>query len=115
MHRFHGRWFRLSVEQFAMLHYVGMAIFKIGVILFNLVPYIALHVGGHYLILDIVHVDIGTACAHDDATSRGMAEKQFTPLIINLACFDPFRPVAAVTGRRVRQYRRPAYCQTARS
>ena len=39
----HGRWFRLSVEQFDMLHYAGMSIYKIGIILFNVVPYIALY------------------------------------------------------------------------
>lgn len=38
----HGRWFRLSMEQFDMLHYGGMAIYKIGIILFNLVPLIAI-------------------------------------------------------------------------
>jgi hypothetical protein len=38
----HGRWFHLSVDQFDMLHYAGMAIFKIGIILLNVVPYIAL-------------------------------------------------------------------------
>lgn len=43
MYLFHGRWFRLSVAQFDMLHYAGMAIFKVGIILLNLVPYIALH------------------------------------------------------------------------
>ena len=43
MYLFHGRWFRLSVEQFDMLHYGAMAIFKVGIILLNLVPYIALH------------------------------------------------------------------------
>jgi hypothetical protein len=37
-------WFRLSVEQFDMLHYAGMSIFKIGILLLNLVPYIALHI-----------------------------------------------------------------------
>ena len=42
MHRFHGRWFRLTVEQFDAIHYTGMAIYKIGIILFNLVPYLAL-------------------------------------------------------------------------
>ena len=46
MHRFHGKWFRLSVEQFDALHYAGMAIFKLGIILFNLVPYIALRIVG---------------------------------------------------------------------
>jgi hypothetical protein len=46
MHRLHGRWFRLSVEQFDALHYAGMAIFKLGIILLNLVPYIALRIVG---------------------------------------------------------------------
>jgi len=27
-----------------MLHYAGMSIFKIGIVLLNLVPYIALHI-----------------------------------------------------------------------
>jgi hypothetical protein len=40
----HSAWFRISVQQFDMLHYGGMAIFKIGILLFNLVPYIALRV-----------------------------------------------------------------------
>ena len=44
MYQLHSRWFRLSVEQFDMLHYAGMSIFKIGILLFNLVPYIALHI-----------------------------------------------------------------------
>lgn len=44
MYRLHGRWFRLSVEQFDAIHYTGMAIYKIGVFLFNLVPFIALHI-----------------------------------------------------------------------
>ena len=43
MRRLHGRWFRLADEQFDTIHYAGMAIYKIGIILFNLVPYIALH------------------------------------------------------------------------
>lgn len=46
LHRLHGRWFRLSVEQFDAIHYVGMAIFKLGIILLNLVPYIALRIVG---------------------------------------------------------------------
>jgi uncharacterized protein DUF6868 len=44
MYQFHGTWFHLSVEQFDMLHYAGMSIFKIGIILLNLVPYIALQI-----------------------------------------------------------------------
>jgi hypothetical protein len=44
MYLLHGRWFRLSVEQFDMLHYAGMSIYKIGVLLLNAVPWIALHI-----------------------------------------------------------------------
>jgi Family of unknown function (DUF6868) len=44
MYLLHSRWFHLSVDQFDMLHYGGMAIYKIGIILFNLVPYIALRI-----------------------------------------------------------------------
>lgn len=42
MYRLHAQWFRLSVEQFDAAHYVGMAIYKVGILLFNLTPYIAL-------------------------------------------------------------------------
>ena len=42
--RLHCRWFRLSVERFDALTYVGIAIYKIGVMLFNLVPLIALKI-----------------------------------------------------------------------
>lgn len=38
----HGKWFRLSNEQFDALHYGGMSIYKIGILLFNLVPFLAL-------------------------------------------------------------------------
>jgi hypothetical protein len=44
--RIHGRWFRLSSEQFDALHYGGMTIFKIGIILFNLVPFVVLRIVG---------------------------------------------------------------------
>jgi ABC-type branched-subunit amino acid transport system permease subunit len=42
----HGRWFRLSREQFDALHYAGMSVFKIGIILFNLVPFVVLSIVG---------------------------------------------------------------------
>ena len=42
----YGRWFHLSVEQFDVMHYAGMALFKIGILLFHLVPYIALQIVG---------------------------------------------------------------------
>ena len=46
MQRLHGRWFRLSGGQFDALHYAGMSIFKIGIILFNLVPLVVLFILG---------------------------------------------------------------------
>jgi hypothetical protein len=46
IYQWHGRWFRLSVEQFDALHYAGMALYKIGIFLFNLVPYIAVRIVG---------------------------------------------------------------------
>jgi hypothetical protein len=44
IHHIHSLRFRLSGDQFDALHYGGMAIFKIGIILFNLVPLIALSI-----------------------------------------------------------------------
>jgi hypothetical protein len=44
--RFHGRWFRLPGDQFDTLHYAGMSVYKIGILLFNLVPYVALCIVG---------------------------------------------------------------------
>lgn len=46
MQRLHGRWFRLSAEQFDSIHYTGMATYKVGILLFNLVPYVTLHIVG---------------------------------------------------------------------
>lgn len=46
MRSFHGRWFRLSDSQFDAIHYALMGAFKIGVLLFNLVPLIALWIVG---------------------------------------------------------------------
>lgn len=44
MHRLHGRWFELSKEQFSALHYAGMMFFKLFILMFNLVPYLVLHI-----------------------------------------------------------------------
>ena len=46
MYRFHSKWFSLSVETFDTVHYAGMGLFKIGIFLFNLVPYFALRIVG---------------------------------------------------------------------
>jgi hypothetical protein len=44
MLRLHSTWFHLSREQFDALHYGGMAIYKVGILLFNLVPWFVLRV-----------------------------------------------------------------------
>ena len=44
LYRFHGKWFKLPVERFDTVHYAGMAIFKILIFVFNLVPYVALSI-----------------------------------------------------------------------
>ena len=41
-----GRWFRLAAEQFDALSFSCMAIYKVGILLFNVVPYIALSIAG---------------------------------------------------------------------
>ena len=41
MYRLHSRWFKLSVETFDAMHYAGLSVYKIGIILLNLVPLIA--------------------------------------------------------------------------
>jgi len=44
LQRLHGRWFRLTSDQFDALHYGGMTVFKIGIMLFNLVPFFVLSI-----------------------------------------------------------------------
>lgn len=44
--RLHGRWFRLSDASFDAIHYGGMAVYKIGILLFNLAPLLALCLAG---------------------------------------------------------------------
>jgi Family of unknown function (DUF6868) len=42
MFKLHTRWFHLSGQGFDGIHYGGMAVYKIGILLLNLVPYVAL-------------------------------------------------------------------------
>ncbi len=42
----HGKWFRLSAERFAEIHYSGMGFYKICIVVFNIVPYVALRMAG---------------------------------------------------------------------
>jgi len=42
MYKLHGRWFKVPVDTFDAIHYAGMAAYKIGILLFFLVPLLAL-------------------------------------------------------------------------
>jgi hypothetical protein len=46
MFRLHNQWFHLSTERFDSVHYACMAAYKVGILLFNLAPFIALHLIG---------------------------------------------------------------------
>jgi NO-binding membrane sensor protein with MHYT domain len=47
LRRLHGKWFRLSDSAFDAIHYGGMAAYKIGILLFNLAPFVALCIVGN--------------------------------------------------------------------
>jgi len=42
VYRAHSRWFRLSEEAFDAMNYGGMGLYKLGIFVFNLVPYLVL-------------------------------------------------------------------------
>jgi hypothetical protein len=42
IYRLHSQWFPMPIEQFNVIHYAGMAVYKIGVLLLTVVPYVAL-------------------------------------------------------------------------
>ena len=42
LYRLHSRWFFISRENFDVLHYACMAVYKIGLILLNVAPLVAL-------------------------------------------------------------------------
>jgi hypothetical protein len=43
LYRLLSRWFKLSIETFDALNFAGMTVYKLGIILFNLVPLVALY------------------------------------------------------------------------
>jgi hypothetical protein len=47
MLRLHSRWFHMSKERFDGIHYAAMAVYKVGILLFNLTPYVALRLVLH--------------------------------------------------------------------
>jgi hypothetical protein len=46
IYRVHTRFFEVSRHEFNLMHYAGMGLFKIGIMLLNLGPYIALRIVG---------------------------------------------------------------------
>ena len=46
MFRMHTRWFQLSRQSFDAIHYGGIAFYKIGVLLLNVAPLVALLIIG---------------------------------------------------------------------
>lgn len=44
VYRLHGKWFSISPEHFDRLHYEMMGLYKIGIFLFNLMPFLALYI-----------------------------------------------------------------------
>lgn len=44
IYRIHKKWFKISEETFDAIHYAGIAFFKIAILVFNVVPYIALRI-----------------------------------------------------------------------
>ena len=44
MKSLHGRWFNLDDQTFDAIHYAAMAVYKIFIMVFNLVPFIVLSV-----------------------------------------------------------------------
>ncbi len=41
IYRLHSRWFSLSAETFDALHYGGMSLYKIGILMLNIAPLVA--------------------------------------------------------------------------
>ncbi len=48
MRELHSRWFHISDVRFDGIHYACMAVYKLGILLFNVVPYVALRILGSH-------------------------------------------------------------------
>ena len=46
MLRFSNAWFHLTAQQFDAINFAGILFYKIAIVLFNIVPWIALHIVG---------------------------------------------------------------------
>jgi hypothetical protein len=48
MYGLHRRWFQISEERFDDIHYGCMALYKVGILLLNVAPYMALRILGSH-------------------------------------------------------------------
>ena len=46
IYRYHSKWFPMPREDFNAAHYSGMMLFKLAILLFNVVPFVALLIVG---------------------------------------------------------------------
>lgn len=46
VHRFHGYWFPMPIEKMLQLHYLMFGLYKLGILLFNFMPWAALMLMG---------------------------------------------------------------------
>ena len=46
LYRLWGKWFPLTDEQFDLVNFSGIALYKLVILLFNLAPYVALRIVG---------------------------------------------------------------------
>jgi uncharacterized protein DUF6868 len=46
MYRMQTKWFKISVDSFDSMNYAGMGLFKLCIVVFNLVPYLSLRIVG---------------------------------------------------------------------
>ena len=44
LHLMHGKWFDLNQQQFDLVNYCGMGLFKLCILIFNAAPYVALRI-----------------------------------------------------------------------
>ncbi len=44
IYRIHCQWFDLSKQHFEVIHYCGLALYKMLIFMFNLVPYLAMRI-----------------------------------------------------------------------
>ena len=46
IYRVHSKWFAISREHFETINYAMLGCFKLAIVLFNIVPYLALRIAG---------------------------------------------------------------------